>query len=83
MVYLFGGGLCGGYTGTPGYNGSTLVLTQDVVVVTVSYRLGALGFLPLADFPGTGSGGMNGASAPLTLLDLSQTPSHSNPDRHL
>ena len=65
MVFAFGGGLCGGYA-TNGYlNGSHLALTHGAIVVTASYRLGALGYLPLGllpgvDFDGGGTGGMNG-----------------------
>jgi para-nitrobenzyl esterase len=59
MVYFFGGGLCAGYAASGHQNGSALA-RRDVVVVTVSYRLGALGFMPLDDFEGGGSGGMNG-----------------------
>ena len=65
MVWVYGGGLCSGYSGNAQFNGSQLALQQGVIVVTVSYRLGALGFLPLGalpgfDFDGGGSGGMNG-----------------------
>jgi len=60
MVYIFGGGLCGGSANVVSLNASRLVVRQQVIVVSVSYRLGALGFCPLPDFPGGGSGGMNG-----------------------
>ena len=68
MVYAFGGGLCAGFAGSSALNGSELALRQDVIVVTVSYRLGALGFMPLADFPGEGSGGMNGVNDVIVAL---------------
>jgi len=60
MVYLFGGGLCGGFAGNEYFNGSNLVLQQGVVVVTVQYRLGALGFAVGDDPARPGTGGMNG-----------------------
>jgi len=60
MVWAFGGGLCGGYTSNRYYNGSELALRHGVIVVDVSYRVGALGFLTTAGFDGGGSGGMNG-----------------------
>jgi len=72
MVYAFGGGLCSGFAGNRVLNGSELALRQDVIVVTVSYRLGALGFLPLADFPGEGSGGMNGIHDVIVALQWLQ-----------
>jgi para-nitrobenzyl esterase len=37
---------------TPWYDGRTFVRSGDVVVVTLNYRLGALGFLHLADLGG-------------------------------
>lgn len=46
MVYVFGGGLCTGYSNNPLVDGAALSFGHHVVVVTVSYRLGALGFLP-------------------------------------
>jgi para-nitrobenzyl esterase len=84
MVWIFGGGLCGGYAGNPRYNGSALALEQNVIVITVSYRLGALGFLPLSDFPGEGSGGMNGMYDVVVALQVraEATSSHPPPPTH-
>ncbi len=42
MFWIFGGGNNSGYAAD--YNGSTLAKTHDVVVVTVNYRLGSLGW---------------------------------------
>eukprot|EP00913_Durusdinium_trenchii_P032024 g29993.t1 len=58
MVYNFGGGLCSGYAGNPYFNGSKFAIEHGVIVVTVSYRLGALGFLVSESFDGPGNGGM-------------------------
>ena len=44
MVYIYGGGFEFGYTANPTLDGSYLA-THDVVVVTLNYRLGVLGFL--------------------------------------
>lgn len=44
MVWLHGGGFTIGAGGLPPYNGSALA-RRDVVVVTLNYRLGHLGFL--------------------------------------
>eukprot|EP00040_Diaphanoeca_grandis_P034062 m.209755 g.209755 ORF g.209755 m.209755 type:complete len:597 (+) comp33050_c1_seq6:89-1879(+) len=60
MVWVFGGGLCSGFAGDSHFNGSKLAIHHQVIVVTVSYRLGALGFLATSEFEGGGSGGMNG-----------------------
>ncbi|WP_217162041.1 carboxylesterase/lipase family protein [Streptomyces sp. AC512_CC834] len=43
-VWLYGGGFSGGRGSDPLFDGSTLA-SKGVVVVTVNYRLGALGFL--------------------------------------
>ncbi len=45
LVWLHGGAFIFGSGGDSYYNGKHLAETYDVVVVTVNYRLGALGFL--------------------------------------
>ena len=45
IVWICGGAFLTGGTSISTYDGSRLALTQDVVVVSVNYRLGALGFL--------------------------------------
>ena len=46
MVWIHGGGLSSGSGSSPAYNGAPLAGRGDVVVITINYRLGALGFLP-------------------------------------
>jgi carboxylesterase type B len=50
VVFTHGGDFKDGWPGGSLYNGTEVVRTQSVVVVTVGYRLGALGFA----FTGTG-----------------------------
>ncbi len=50
MVWLHGGAYILGSSSQPLYDGRRLVSSGDVVVVTVNYRLGALGFLDLSSF---------------------------------
>jgi para-nitrobenzyl esterase len=45
MVWIHGGGFTGGSGSVFLYRGGELVRNGDVVVVTINYRLGALGFL--------------------------------------
>lgn len=45
MVFIPGGGFLLGQGGLPAYNGTHMADTGDVVVVTMNYRLGSLGFL--------------------------------------
>jgi para-nitrobenzyl esterase len=45
MVFLYGGSFVDGNISNPLFDGRNLVSICDVVVVTLNYRLGALGFL--------------------------------------
>lgn len=45
LVWIHGGGFETGSGSEPMYDGASLALRGDVVVVTLNYRLGALGFL--------------------------------------
>src|SRR5260370_9997945 len=63
MVWIHGGGFTIGAASQPIYDGSVLTRRGDVVIVTINYRLGPLGFLRLADvtngkIPATGIEGM-------------------------
>jgi para-nitrobenzyl esterase len=52
LVWIHGGGYTSGSSATRWYDGTRLVQRGDVVVVSVNYRLGALGFLWLGDLDG-------------------------------
>jgi para-nitrobenzyl esterase len=52
MVWFHGGGFDQGTGGSIGYDGAGLAQHQDVVVVTVNHRLGALGYMYLGDAGG-------------------------------
>jgi len=63
MVWIHGGGFTSGSGSGVVYNGRALSVRGDVVVVTINYRLGALGFLNLNEvtkgkIPATGNEGL-------------------------
>jgi len=52
LVWIHGGGFTSGSTASPLYDGAALARRGDVVIVSVNYRLGALGFLGHPDLAG-------------------------------
>jgi para-nitrobenzyl esterase len=63
MVWIHGGGFQSGSASLPEYDGTKLANTRKVVVVSINYRLGCLGFLRLCDIshgviPSTGNEGL-------------------------
>jgi para-nitrobenzyl esterase len=52
LVWIHGGAFRTGRGSDPWFAGTRLVRTHDVVLVTINYRLGPLGFLSLADLLG-------------------------------
>lgn len=58
MYWIFGGGNNSGYAGD--YNGGNLARSEDVIVVTVNYRLGSLGWFY---HPAVFAEGASGAAA--------------------
>lgn len=64
MVFIHGGAFLIGGTNTPLYNGNNMATEGDVVIVTIQYRLGVLGWLDLSQF-----GEKYKHSANLGLLD--------------
>ena len=47
MVWIHGGGYTSGQGAIPWYNGNRFAKNNDIVVVSINYRLGALGFVDL------------------------------------
>jgi para-nitrobenzyl esterase len=59
LVWIHGGGFQTGSGSIPWYHGTALARRADVVVVSINYRLGALGFTHLGDdHPGSGNLGL-------------------------
>ena len=50
LVWIHGGAYRTGQGAVPWYNGTSFALNGDIVVVSINYRLGALGFTDLSRF---------------------------------
>jgi para-nitrobenzyl esterase len=68
LVWFHGGSFVIGASSQPVYDGSLLATEQSVVVVTVNYRLGALGFLDARPIGGVANCGVRDAVAALTWI---------------
>ena len=66
MVWIYGGGFTGGATSTPLYSGEQLA-RKGVVVVSVAYRVGAMGFLA---HPGLSAESKEHVSGNYGVLDM-------------
>jgi len=66
LVWLHGGAFAAGSAGVPLYDGERLAREGDVVVVTLNYRVGALGFLYLG--PGRANFGLQDQLAALRFV---------------
>lgn len=60
LVFIHGGGNSTGGSDDELYDGAALAAAQDVVVVTLNYRLGALGFLVHPELAAESSDGVSG-----------------------
>ncbi len=65
MVWIHGGAFRTGTGAIPWYDGNSFAVNHDVVTVSINYRLGALGFLHLEGFPGSGLNGVKDQVAAL------------------
>jgi para-nitrobenzyl esterase len=68
LVSFHGGGFSTGSGNHPGFDGEALARFGDVVVVTVNHRLGALGFLHLADLGAPADWATSGVNGVLDLV---------------
>jgi para-nitrobenzyl esterase len=55
MVYIHGGAFTLGSASDPWYDGASFATLHNLVVVTLNYRLGILGFVCLSDLAGEGA----------------------------
>ncbi len=69
LVWIHGGAYRTGQGATPWYNGARFSLNGDIVVVSINYRLGALGFARLNRFgEGFATSGLNGTLDQIAAL---------------
>ncbi len=85
MVWIHGGAYIFGSGAVSWYDGTQFVRHGDVVVVTINYRLGPLGFLHLADefgpaLAGSGNAGILDQVAALEWVRESIAAFGGNPD---
>lgn len=85
MVWIHGGGFTTGAGSWLIYNGRTLSTRGNVVVVTINYRLGALGFLNLDEvtkgkIPATGNEGLLDQVSALEWVRANISRFGGNPD---
>ena len=85
MVWIHGGAFILGSGDTPWYFGDAFAKHGDVVVVTINYRLGAFGFLHLADhfgdtYEGSGNAGILDQVAALEWVRDNIASFGGNPD---
>ncbi len=86
MVWIHGGAFTAGQGATPWYSGSNLAARNDVVVVTINYRLGVLGFSHLGDvlgapFEGSGNNGIRDQIAAIEWVRANIAGFGGDPDR--
>ena len=58
MIWIYGGGFYSGTTTLNLYDGKILAATNNIIVVSIAYRVGALGFLALGAPSAPGNAGM-------------------------
>lgn len=70
LVWIHGGGYRTGQGAVPWYNGARFAANGDIVVVTINYRLGALGFTDLSRFGDEfATSGVNGIADQIAALE--------------
>ncbi|WP_084476663.1 carboxylesterase/lipase family protein [Actinokineospora enzanensis] len=84
IVFVHGGAAQFGTGNEPRYDGTNLAARGDAVVVTVNYRLGALGWLELGDldpaYRGSGNNGLRDQIAALTWVRQNIAAFGGDPD---
>ena len=80
LVWIHGGAFISGTSGAPVFDGAHLSARGDVVVVSVNYRVGALGFMHL-DAPGSTNLGLRDQIAALRFIAANVAAFGGDPSR--
>ena len=87
LVHIHGGGFYGGSGNSPGFDGEDMARFGDCVVITINHRLGAFGYLNLADagadFARSGTVGMMDIVAALAWVKENVAGFGGDPNRVL
>jgi len=81
MMYIHGGGFVLGTGADPDYDGGNMASRGDVVIVTINYRLGTLGFLALDDGSTNGNYGLSDQVIALDWLHANIAAFGGDPNR--
>ncbi|KAF2102307.1 alpha/beta-hydrolase [Rhizodiscina lignyota] len=81
MFWIHGGALTGGESSDPTFDGANQASRSDVVVVTINYRLGSLGFLALDDGETNGNYGLADQITALEWVQKNIQDFGGDPDR--
>ncbi|KAJ5960246.1 uncharacterized protein N7479_007396 [Penicillium vulpinum] len=81
MLWIHGGAFIGGTGSDPTFDGSNLASRGDVVVVTINYRVGTLGFLALDDGKTNGNYGLADQTTALEWVRRNIQDFGGDPDR--
>lgn len=73
MVFIYGGGFISGSSAWPLYDGQHLARGGDVLIVTLNYRVGTLGFLATESLAAEGNAGNYGIQDQIEALRWVQT----------
>ena len=84
MFFIHGGGCCGGGSSDPLYSGSNFAASNDVIIVTINYRLNVFGFMNFAEidknFEDSGYLGIKDQIAALDWVKENISEFGGNPD---
>lgn len=81
MLWIHGGAFTGGTGSDPTFDGGNLASRGDVVVVSINYRLGTLGFLALNDGKTNGNYGLSDQVTALEWVRQNIQDFGGDPDR--